>query len=197
MNINSKNRYFCLDDETLVRHIQAGKSSRQVAASVLLERHRMILLRRCRSRLGNVADAEDALQETLLRAFRGIGQFKGEAAFKTWLFTIADNQCNTLIFQRARHQLSTHERSLIAIHEQSKPFSRPSALETAAGVRDILSDIPERDRDVLTLRFYADLNVEEIAKTLGLKLSAAKMRLYRAQERFERSYRHLCLSQVA
>lgn len=197
MNNNSKHRFSCLGDEALVQYVQASRSSRQAAASVLLARHRMTLLRRCRSRLGNSADAEDALQETLLRAYRGIGQFKGQAAFKTWLFTIADNQCNTLICQRARHQLSAHVRALIAIHEHARPFSRPSALEAAAEVRDILSAIPERDREVLTLRFYADLNIEEIATTLGLKLSAAKMRLYRAQERFERSYRRFCQSQVA
>lgn len=194
MNNNSKHRSFCLDDEVLVRDIQIGKLSRQEAAGVLLERHRLPLLRRCRSRLGNGADAEDALQETLLRAYRCIGQFKGEAAFKTWLFTIADNQCNTLIAQRTRHQLSAHVRALIVIHEQVRPFLRPSVREAEAGVRYILSAIPERDREVLALRFYADLNIEEIAKTLGLKLSAAKMRLYRAQERFELSYRRLCLS---
>lgn len=185
-----------LEDEELVSYIQAGKSSWQLAASLLLERHRAPLLRRCRSRVGNHPDAEDALQETFLRAFRGINRFKGEAAFRSWLYVIADNQCHTLIAQRARHQLGEHLRALIEIHEQSRHAMPRGTCESAAAVRGILTAIPERDREILALRFYGDLSIEDIARTLGVKLSAAKMRLYRAQQRFEQIYRRRCLVQA-
>lgn len=184
------------DDQVLVRYVQSGNTAWRMAAGVLLERYRSALLRRCRARLRNKSDAEDALQESLLRAFRSIKGFKGEAGFKTWLFVIADNQCNTLLAQRVRHQMTEHLRALIEIHQQACHDSLCEEDRSGAGVRRILGEIPERDREILALRFYGELSIEELARTLGLKLSAAKMRLYRALERFESSYRQLSRGEV-
>ena len=178
-------------DAVLVHYVQTERTAWRFAAGVLLARHREALLRRCWTRMGNQLDAEDALQETLFRAFRALSGFKGEAEFKTWLFAIAENQCNTLISRRIRHQMTDQLRAQIEIHESARARTFDAGRELSPGVKRALSKVSDRDRIILTLRFYGELGIEEIARTLGLKLSATKMRLYRALERFETSYRQL------
>ena len=65
----------------------------------------------------NRHDAEDALQETLLRAYRGLDRFRGQASVLTWLTTIADNQCASLARRRARQVVGEHLQQSIRLHE--------------------------------------------------------------------------------
>jgi len=172
-------------DEELVASAQILVSSSEAFAE-LMRRHRSDLLWRCRVRLGNFADAEDALQETLIRAYRGLALFRGVSSFRTWLFAIADNQCNTVHARRMRHIVSDHVRSLITLHEER--VSNDSREETEGLielVHRVLNELPSQARDVLLLRFHSELSLEDIANTLGIGLSASKMRLYRAVSAFE------------
>ena len=175
-----------LADEQLVALFQARGAAASDAYGVLIHRHQPNLLRRCRVRLGNTSDAEEAVQETLLRVFRGLLRFRGDAAFRTWLFSVADNQCNTLHLRRSRRMMSEHVRALIVLHEAMSHDNRDD--EDAISreqVHELLSSLPSRACDVLMLRFYSDLSLEDIAKTLGIGLSATKMRLYRSLALFE------------
>ena len=187
-----------LPDEQLVAVFRARGASAADAFGVLIHRHQADLLRRCWARLGNGADAEEAVQETLLRVFRGLLRFRGDAAFRTWLFSIADNQCSTLYQRRSRHVMSEHVRALISLHEETCHVG-PARVDAASAerVRDVLSDLPRRSRDVLMLRFYGDLSLEDIARTLGIGLSAAKMRLYRALTQFEAGFEILFVAEAS
>ncbi len=175
-----------LTDEQLVGVFQAGGPRARVVYSELARRHRPDLVRRCRARLGNMADAEEAVQESLLRAYRGLLRFRRDACLRTWLFAIADNQCNTLHARRSRSVLSDHLRASIALHEESyRNLGHEGDFEQSSVVREVLAELPSPSRDVLMLRFYRDLSLEDIAVTLGVGLSAAKMRLYRAMSQFK------------
>ncbi len=178
LNLNSFQR---LDDANLVARGQTRDAAAILAFSVLVERHRGSLLRRCQACLGNRHDAEDALQETLLRAYCGLGGFRGESSVRTWLIAIADNQCYSLAQRRARHIIGEHLRGLIELHERQRaPVAGDDRLP---GLQRALAAVPRRDREILHLRFFQDRALEEIAGILGIGLSAAKMRLYRAIER--------------
>ena len=170
-------------DEMLVHSIQTKKPGWRELVSVILKRHHSSLLTRCFVYLHNHADAEDAAQETELRAYRAIRNFRGDSSFKTWLFSIADRQCHDLARKRARHVLDDHLSALIEIHEQNLVKVSESP-EIHKVVNKILTGLPNRERDVLMLRFYVDLPLQDMASQLGLGLSATKMRLYRALELF-------------
>ena len=181
-----------LADEELVEVFKRREVSASDAYTVLVHRHQPELFRRCRARLGTVADAEEAVQETLLRMLRGLPRFRGDAAFRTWLFAIADNQCNTAHLRRSRQVMSENVRALIMLHDEvcrSDPGSENRM--SIAEVREVLFDLPNQACDVLMLRFYRDLSLEDIAKTLGIGLSAAKMRLYRALAQFQTAFEKL------
>ncbi len=180
------------NDASLVKLIHERAPAWQLALSVLLKRHHQALTNFCQNRLNNRQDAEDAVQETILRAYRSLHGFKGDAAFRTWLYAIAENQCRTLAVRRQRHVLSDHLRDMLALQ---KSLPQGEATRAVANqVSSTLKGMPEKSRDVLMLRFFRDLSIEQIAHTLGIGLSAAKMRLYRAQHQFAAEYQRAAVS---
>jgi len=173
-----------LDDQELLKLVLRQQSSWRDQLSMLLQRHHSALVARCFAYLRNREDAEDAAQETELRAFRAIRNFRQDASFRTWLFAIGERQCHDLARKRARHVLTEHLRSLIEMHEENLANTLQSD-ETDRAVSKVFTRLPRRERDVLMLRFYLDLPLQEISAYLGLGLSATKMRLYRALGLFE------------
>jgi len=156
------------------------------ACSMLFKHYERELFKRCKYRLGNTQDAEDAVQETLLRAFKAIEKFEGKSSLRTWLYAIADNQCSTLAGRRMRHMLSEHVSALIEIHERSTRYHEE--FEDIAQVNIVLNDMSAKTGHILKMRYYMELSLEDIAHNLGIGLSAAKMRLYRAQDTFKQHY---------
>lgn len=178
----------CCSDEQLIAYARRVDASNEAFAE-LIGRHRNDLLWRCRMRLGNLPDAEDAVQETFIRAHRALASFKGASSFRTWLFAIAENQCNSVHARRMRHILSDHLKALIVLQEECESkVPKDDVEDLRETVRRILNTLPCQARDVLSLRFDRDLSLEEIAKTLGIGLSASKMRLYRAISLFEHEF---------
>lgn len=176
------------DDYALVACIRTRAWGWQSAVSILVCRHRDNLLRLCQARLANRNDAEDAVQETILRAYRGMNGFNGDASFRTWVHAIAKNQCNTLAVRRTRHIMADHLRELVRLDETVRRNRQPSSEAVGRRVHQTLAGMSQLSRDVLMLRFFSELSIEQIAQTLGIGLSAAKMRLYRAQEQFSADY---------
>ena len=173
-----------LEDQELLKLVLRQQSNWRDQLSLLLQRHHSALVARCYAYLRNREDAEDAAQEAELRAFRAIRNFRQDASFRTWLFAIGERQCHDLARKRARQVLTEHLRSLIVMHEDNLANSL-QADETGQVVSKVFTRLPRRERDVLMLRFYLDLSLQEISAYLGLGLSATKMRLYRALGLFE------------
>ena len=185
---DAKSRFEQADDSELVGYVQRRRTGWELVLSLLLKRHQDGVVRRCLVHLRNRQDAEDATQETLLRAARAIRAFNGSASFRTWLYAIADNQCRTLAVRRSRRVMTDHLRALIEMYEMPRGPESEDSAAMAERVRQTLYSLTPQARDVVVLRFYGELSLEDIAKTLGLSLSAAKMRLYRALEQFARCY---------
>jgi len=180
--MNQKNTQM-LDDKELLTRITAQLAGWRDLLSSLLQRHHRALLSRCYYYLKNQEDAEDATQETELRVFRAIKNFRGESSFRTWLFSIADRQCYDIARKRSMHIIDEHLFALIEIHEENvRKITEPDERQTV--VNTILTRLPEQERDILVLRFYMDLSLQDISLTLGVGLSATKMRLYRALDKF-------------
>jgi RNA polymerase sigma-70 factor (ECF subfamily) len=134
---------------------------------------------------GDEEDARDVVQESYLRAFRGLKRFRGDAQFTTWLYRITANCASTHLGRRARHR---HDELLddSPIAETNPEFD-PQARSDASALRDRLNvalrDLPPRLRAVVVLRDVYDLPHEAIAAELGISESAAKVRLHRARRK--------------
>lgn len=164
-------------DAPLVKQAQRELPYATVAYTELMRRYETRLHRYCTRFLGDAAEAEDACQEVFLRVFHTLGGFEGRSAFRTWLFSIAHNICATRYQQRARQREVMDEYGDYARLSQSAPAEERSDLNA------LLDQLPEADREILSLRLVAGLSLDEIAQVVGMKLSATKMRLYRAVEK--------------
>lgn len=171
-----------LTDEALVKLIQGGCEESEFCFSILMKRHQKILLAFCFSRLLRQEDAEDAMQESFIRAYRFINDFQHRCSLKTWLINIAANECNSIL-----HRSRKWTKITMLQHDSAEEYITDSVdvLDRISEVKQILESMPIDSRDILQLRFHKEMPLKSIAYTLGISLSASKMRLYRALEQFE------------
>ncbi len=173
------------DEVRLIARALRGDQDGRRAFEILLARHRRWIVRRCRRWVGNRADAEDVAQEVLLRVCSGLHGLDHHARFRGWLARIVDNQCKTHLARR-RWITVEHIERLVDLHDSvSPPESREGECQQ---VRLALERLPAEASHVLYLRFFQEQSLEQIARRLDISLSAAKMRLYRAQDRFAAGY---------
>ncbi len=137
----------------------------------------------CYRLAGNDADAEDLLQEILLRLFVSITSFDGRSAFSTWLYRVVHNHCLNAMAKKKRW-LGRNEAMLV---EPAYPRSLPSQRRGRA--QQALDQLSEGDRTLLVMKYITELEIQEIAKILGLGIGAVKMRLLRARELFRNKYK--------
>jgi RNA polymerase sigma-70 factor (ECF subfamily) len=131
--------------------------------------------------LRSQSDAEDAVQEAVLRAWRHFGQFRRDSNLGPWLFKIVANQC--------RDQRRSRWWSVIKRSEAPDDAADPkSAVDpTSIDLRLALYHLPHDQRVVVILRYYLDLSYQDVGQTLGISTKAAKSRTYRALERLRLS----------
>jgi len=131
--------------------------------------------------LRSEADAEDAVQEAVLKAWRHFGRFRRDSDLRPWLFTIVANEC--------RGQRRTRWWSVIRRADTADDIVGEASAGDPATVdlRRALYHLPHDQRLVLILRYYLDLSYDEVAHTLGISTKAAKSRTYRALERLRLS----------
>jgi RNA polymerase sigma-70 factor (ECF subfamily) len=134
---------------------------------------------------GDEEDARDVVQESYLRAYRGLRRFRGDAQFSTWMYRITANCASTYLGKRGRHR---HEELTEDVPlDQDRPAGNPEAnLDARArsdSLQEALKRLPPRLRAVVVLRDVYDLPHEAIAAELGISESAAKVRLHRARRK--------------
>lgn len=175
-------------NEQLMRLARLGGYVGESARSRLIKQHYSWIKQRCFYILGNEADANDAAQEVALRMYRALSKFEGRSSVRTWLHTIAQRECVNLIRKRQRSVLSDHMQALVTLHELDLRECRLNADLPAEAVQQSLEALPVQAKEVLQLRFFSELSLEDIGAVLGISLSATKMRLYRAMDQFKGVY---------
>jgi RNA polymerase sigma factor (sigma-70 family) len=131
------------------------------------------------SELGR-GEAEDALQETLLKAFLGIARLRDSDRFEAWLYSVARNEI------RSRRRRRAFQPEIVEVDPQSLP-SPESAGEEGRELASLLPTLPPEQSAILRLRFWTDLSLREIALVEGIPEALAKSRLYEARKALRRA----------
>ena len=169
-----------MTDGALVRRTLDGDSR---AFTELVDRHAAACLRFATRMLGERSDAEDAAQETFLRAFKALAHYDERLPFRTWLFSILINRCRTVLSQRMRR-----ERRVVFDNEaleRSSVEAAQDAMELREELNRAIATLPPEQREAFLLRHVEDLSYEEIMSVTGAGMSALKMRVKRACERLQ------------
>lgn len=166
-----------LDDAALVTAAVGGQRE---AFDVIVERHRRTVYQVCYRFVSNHEDASDLSQEAFVRAWRGLKNFKGQAALSTWLYRIAVNVCLNRVSVKTP---PTETIDQTGHFEDTRIEGAQSALlreERAATVRKAIAALPKKQRATLILRTYHDLSHQQIADILGSSVGATKANFFHA-----------------
>ena len=180
-----------LDDPALAARVATGD---EAAIRVLMRRYNQKLFRTARAILRDDAEAEDALQEAYLKAFKAIGDFRADAKLSTWLVRIVANEAlgrlrrtrrGAQVIALAGDIETTTESAMAADPSEAPAAEQPEREAQRAEVRRIMErkidDLPDGFRAVFVLRAVEEMSVEEIGASLDIPEATVRTRFFRAR----------------
>jgi RNA polymerase sigma-70 factor (ECF subfamily) len=172
-------------EQELISRAQAGD---RAAFAVLVREHGNEVYTLARRLVGDPHLAADVAQETLIRAWKALPDFRGDAAFSTWLHRITVNAAWTQKKRARRHRALPLEEAVdvAAPNGAEHPETAGEILELRGRLRAALDTLPEAQRQVVVLKDIYDWSHAEIAEAMGISVSATKVRLHRARARLAR-----------
>lgn len=147
--------------------------------TALMEQYEKEILNICFIYLQDLSLAEDALQETFLKAFKNLYRFRGECSKKTWLMRIAINTCKD-IRRGAWYRFVNRKIALESLPAQAAQSKAENVFITLA-----IMELPSKEREVILLHYYENMTVTEVAQALGISCAAVSKRLKRARQKLQ------------
>lgn len=164
-------------DDELIDRSRAGDRD---AYGELLARHQLVALRIGYAIAGD--DAEDAVQEAMVKAFRHLDRFRTGAPFRPWFLAIVTNEAHNRRRDHSRHRTLELRVTTNSMVRGDAPSAEDGAVRNGqrAMLLTAFARLPDRDREVVALRYFAELSEAETAQTLGCAIGTVKSRLSRA-----------------
>ena len=144
--------------------------------SQMIKTYEKDLLRLCRVYLKEESLAEDAMQETFIKAYKNLHTFRGDSSDKTWLFRIAINVC------RDMQRTSWFRNISRMVSLDSVQIQQPQKSEISHALMDEIMLLPKKYREVILLYYYEDMKQNEIAEILGVSVTTVCRRIEKARE---------------
>jgi RNA polymerase sigma-70 factor, ECF subfamily len=159
--------------------VEAARGGHADAFSVLATRYQRMVYRVCARFVATHEDTSDLTQDVFLRAFRALPSYRGQAAFKTWLYRIAVNAGLTraTVGRPEEHELLSDVPAGDAIEQVDTALDRARRAER---VRRAVRQLPPRQRAAIVLRVFQDLSHEEAARVLGCSVGTVKANVFHA-----------------
>lgn len=164
-----------MTDAAVVRRVLEGDIE---AFAILVDRYYDRYARYAMHMVGNREDAEEALQDAFLRAYRSLARYEERERFAAWLFRILMNQCRTVAARTRRRETRTPAWAVEATEEH--PAERRALREE---LEHALAQLRPEQREAVLLKYTEDFSYEEMAMITGTGVSALKMRVKRACDR--------------
>lgn len=172
------------EEQTWVSQAQRGDDQ---AFTHLVETYQKPVYNLCYRMLGEPESAEDAAQETFLRAYQHLGRYDAQRSFATWLLSIAAHYCIDRLRRRRLPTFSIDEETddapAFEIPDADAPNPERESVrrEEREKIHGLLASLAPVDRAAIVMRYWHDASEAEIAESLGLTVSAVKSRLHRAR----------------
>jgi len=175
-----------LDKELVLRVQQGDKSAFDLL--VIKYQHRIIQL--VNRYIKDPSEAQDVAQEAFIKAYRALGNFRGESAFYTWLYRIAINTAKNYLVSRSRRYSDYHvdvqDAEQVENATQLKGMETPEYLlfndEIINAINLAIDNLPENMKTAIILREFEGLSYEEIAQTMDCPVGTVRSRIFRARE---------------
>lgn len=171
------------DEQIHILNILKGDSS---AYSFLVENNKKIVYSIALRLLNNADDAEDAAQESFIKAYQQLHTFQGKSKFSTWLCTITYRIC---VSRLKKNSLANHtiDDQLVENYSDNtnSPYKELTIKERQIIIKDCIQKLPKIDALLITLYYFNDNSINEIEEITGLTISNIKIKLFRARKILE------------
>jgi len=175
-------KYFDQDAELADR----AKGGDREAFGTLVEKYQGAIYSYALHFFRNPTRAEDAAQETFLRAFRFLHTYDARRRFSTWLYTVARNHCIDRHRENVRNEHldveTLHPRHLVGAQTQKSPLENLEDREDRERLVEAIRGLPEKYRTPIVLCYVQGLPYQEISEILGISLNNTKIRIFRAKK---------------
>ena len=170
------------NDEKIINQIIAGDPN---AFSVLVDRYKDLVFTLSLKMLKNREEAEEVAQDTFIKVFKSLSKFKGDSKFSTWIYKVTYNSCldrlkknkkeqlKVAIDEYTEHQVKTIDNALENMVEEERQQAIKACLEL----------LPPDDSFLLTLYYFEEQSLDEIAKVVGLTANNVKVKLFRSRKK--------------
>ncbi|BET26034.1 RNA polymerase RpoE-like sigma-24 subunit [Limnobacter thiooxidans] len=176
------------DDLLIVQRVQAGD---KLAFNLLVNKYHRRVGRLLTRMVRNQEDIEDIVQETFIKAYRAIGNFRGDSAFYTWIYRIAINTAKNLLVTQGRRPSTLKEANdddnetfedNAALSNIDTPESLYQTKQIGEAVNEAMAALPEELRSAIVMREIDGLSYEEIAIAMDCPIGTVRSRIFRARE---------------
>lgn len=171
-----------IEDTYYITKIIAGDTK---AFAVLVDRYKDLVFTLALRMLKNREEAEELAQDTFIKVFKSINKFKGDSKFSTWIYRITYNSClDVLKKYKQEYKLDPideyTERQLVTFENA---FDALADKEQRQTIETCLQKLPEEDGFLLTLYYFEEQSIDEIAKIVGLTTNNVKVKLFRSRKK--------------
>lgn len=174
------------DDEIL--ELMRNPKTLERGFRLLMETHQERLYWQVRRLLNDHEDANDVLQNALVKVFRNIGQFEGKSGLYTWLYRIVTNEAITFLNQSKRRKATSIDDADANIANRLKADSFFDGDEAQVRLQQALATLPDRQKEVFNLRYYDEMSYEEMSKLLNISVGALKASFHHAVKKVEQFF---------
>lgn len=170
------------NDQPLIDAILAGDTQ---SFSILVDRYKDLVFTLALRMVKHREEAEEVSQDTFIKVFRSLNRFKGDSKFSTWIYRVTYNTCLDRLKKHKRqqqvvaidefteHQIKTLDNALDAMERE----------ERKQAIKSCLDLLPSDDSALLTLFYFEELSLEEIAKVVDLTANNVKVKLFRSRKK--------------
>lgn len=173
-----------MDNQIILLKAMRGDSQ---AFEQMVSPYEKMVWRVCWQMMGNQYDAEDTAQAAMIKAWKSISQYRGDAAFSTWLYRIAVHCCMDALRKRSRDRMDLVDTMPEDSQTESRtPESEILEREGTTEIRAALNQLSEEQKVPLVLYAIEEKSYDEISETLGVPSGTVKSRIARGRERLRR-----------
>ncbi len=174
-------------DQQLVLRVQQGDKS---AFDLLVIKYQHRIVHLVNRYVKDPTEAQDVAQDTFIKAYRALGDFRGESAFYTWLYRIAINTAKNYLLSRSRrhfdYEVEVQDAELVENAAQLKDLDTPDSSlmneQIVEVIKFAIENLPEEMRIAITLREFEGMSYEEIADAMDCPIGTVRSRIFRARE---------------
>lgn len=171
-----------LDDQHYITQIIGGNTN---AFSTLVDRYKDLIFSLALKMVKNREEAEEVAQDTFIKVFNSLEKFKGDSKFSTWIYKVAYNTCLDRMKKNKKEEgnINIDDFSEHLVKTMENALSKMMDEERKKSIQDCLNLLPSDEGFLLTLFYFEDQSLEEIAKIMDITANNAKVKLFRSRKK--------------